>query len=626
MVVEGGGRNKYNFQLHPEKISSSAGRFAQSGIPFLEQMMMKLTLEPGHDVENGVPSAKTQSCLCVSSQPAGYGGTTERELVTIVILAQMLQENPAIENLARDFLSHTVLIGSLPLSKRRQAAPSPNTIGKSQLKLFISDFSRLASALLSSDTWRRSLEAKSVPCDLSDLIDGRLLEAISIGSTKVTLPPQLVPTFVELSRALCALSSVHLEAPSTPQNNDAPSNGMNDETSDTLSILPFSNPVFDKHLAPVNLKTALPKASNRLSGRIHREVTHWLNAKRRLDPKQTLSSPANEKEKFRALKRNQFFMAEMQAYAASLTNAAGKALEPETVTVSDMKGNKTSAGKEKDKTGAVGQKPQGKASTNRKGAGKKAMLEEIASNKAMKDSESEDKVFAAWRTLRRNLESERHLHAKYDKIKAYLRDLPDSKRKVLESEVQYHLLVILYNIYRGLRKGKESDVGSPTPEELFGVAALLWDTVRRLATVDGLTTPISNGIKQVIKALNMPDPGVPTPTTQRELTCDPQLVLPKGDELFIGLRDQEFQLLHCGPYMDRNLDSAPDPRVPFQPDGWQRKVLDELDGDRSVFVVAPTSAGKTFISFYAMEKVLRANDDSVLGKRFEHILVNNYFH
>ncbi|KAL8684205.1 MAG: hypothetical protein Q9224_006521, partial [Gallowayella concinna] len=76
---------------------------------------------------------------------------------------------------------------------------------------------------------------------------------------------------------------------------------------------------------------------------------------------------------------------------------------------------------------------------------------------------------------------------------------------------------------------------------------------------------------------------------------------------------QEFQLLHCGPYMDRNLDSAPDARVKsFDPDGWQRKVLDELDADRSIFVVAPTSAGKTFISFYAMEKILRKNDDSVL--------------
>ena len=78
------------------------------------------------------------------------------------------------------------------------------------------------------------------------------------------------------------------------------------------------------------------------------------------------------------------------------------------------------------------------------------------------------------------------------------------------------------------------------------------------------------------------------------------------------LTANEFQLMHCGPYMDRNLDSAPDSRVPFEPDGWQRKVLDELDSNNSIFVVAPTSAGKTFISFYAMEKILRQDDDSVI--------------
>lgn len=72
-------------------------------------------------------------------------------------------------------------------------------------------------------------------------------------------------------------------------------------------------------------------------------------------------------------------------------------------------------------------------------------------------------------------------------------------------------------------------------------------------------------------------------------------------------------LLRCfGEYMDRSLDSMPDSRVQFDPDRWQRKVLDSLDDDASVLVVAPTSAGKTFISFYAMERVLRSSDDGVL--------------
>jgi superfamily II RNA helicase len=83
-------------------------------------------------------------------------------------------------------------------------------------------------------------------------------------------------------------------------------------------------------------------------------------------------------------------------------------------------------------------------------------------------------------------------------------------------------------------------------------------------------------------------------------------------DLALTLSPEEFQLLHCGPYFDRTIDSAPDSRVPFEPDAWQRRVLDEIDARRSLLVIAPTSAGKTFISFYAMKQVLEANNDDVL--------------
>jgi superfamily II RNA helicase len=64
--------------------------------------------------------------------------------------------------------------------------------------------------------------------------------------------------------------------------------------------------------------------------------------------------------------------------------------------------------------------------------------------------------------------------------------------------------------------------------------------------------------------------------------------------------------------MDRRFDSQPDARVQFEPDAWQRDVLDSIDANESVLVVAPTSAGKTFISFYAMKKILEESDDGVL--------------
>jgi superfamily II RNA helicase len=65
----------------------------------------------------------------------------------------------------------------------------------------------------------------------------------------------------------------------------------------------------------------------------------------------------------------------------------------------------------------------------------------------------------------------------------------------------------------------------------------------------------------------------------------------------IALSPAEFQLLEAGPYLDRSMGSAPDSRVQdFEPDEWQREVLDHIDTRRSLFVVALISAGKTFIS------------------------------
>ncbi|KAM0680218.1 hypothetical protein GINT2_001603 [Glugoides intestinalis] len=76
--------------------------------------------------------------------------------------------------------------------------------------------------------------------------------------------------------------------------------------------------------------------------------------------------------------------------------------------------------------------------------------------------------------------------------------------------------------------------------------------------------------------------------------------------------DLYFQLKYAGDHLKRTLGTRKDRRVPFDPDQWQVQLLDAVDANKSAIVAAPTSSGKTFICFYAIEKILRSSDKDVV--------------
>ncbi|XP_007527285.3 probable ATP-dependent RNA helicase DDX60 [Erinaceus europaeus] len=81
----------------------------------------------------------------------------------------------------------------------------------------------------------------------------------------------------------------------------------------------------------------------------------------------------------------------------------------------------------------------------------------------------------------------------------------------------------------------------------------------------------------------------------------------------VGIGPARFQLQYMGHYLFRDERTDQDPRVPdFIPDTWQRELLDVVDNNESAVIVAPTSSGKTFASYYCMEKVLKESDDGVV--------------
>ncbi len=261
-----------------------------------------------------------------------------------------------------------------------------------------------------------------------------------------------------------------------------------------------------------------------------------------------------------------------------------------------------------DQKGGHHQKPNAKKGT-KKGTGALSMKQQIiADNEKRKGSTESDKAFVAWTTIMKGLLVISDHQDRYLKTLAYLNGLDATKASFLEAEINTFILQSLLEWWVEYCKEKKKTEG-------YHVVALIWTTIRSICDSKApITEEIVQHMTKICTRMEITDSMAsfkPSPT-DRKLSFTFKYPLPSLD-ISIGISQCEFQLNYCGPYMDRMLDAKPDPRVSsFVPDGWQRDVLDQIDANKSVFVVAPTSAGKTFISFYAMEQVLRAGNDGVL--------------
>ena len=304
-------------------------------------------------------------------------------------------------------------------------------------------------------------------------------------------------------------------------------------------------------------------------------------------------------------KRNQKFLRDMHKYAESLSNAAGTGLESERISITKPLRDISNESQEEVKQ--VKKSAGGNKKTLQKIAKKNEMFQKLAANKARQEDENAKNIMAAWQVKCQSINGSKEPQVRYISAGEYLDSLNQSKRDVLQSEIELYMVNELLMLWISHCRQNKKSHGS-------GIAALILNRLRHLAggalSISGITATKAN---ETIRAMKLPIAPLQGALTNHALPFEFVLPLAKAEDLSIPHSSKEFQLTCCGPYMDRNIDPAPDSRVHgFHPDGWQRKVLDEIDANRSLLVVAPTSAGKTFISFYAMKRVLKADNDGVL--------------
>lgn len=617
-----------------------------NGLEWMDTKVMTMVLElrnramltelPRTSQYTSTSSRESASVPSLVEKLAGpAAGLTERQALVAAVVSTLMRDLPqsldasTCAQLCCVLLLHSALLSHLPLASRRLE----DQTGSAEAVTFLRSAAQHAESILRSDKWS-SLTGFTGSCDVADAIDGRLF--LQIVQQPNAPSAEVMSTFNKVFKAAESLTDASLPK-QMPEATDSEPKGQTEQSKPSnLAVLPFSNPVFDKHLESVHLDIDELAGSEQTisSHKIFREVTHWHNAKKPIIQKPKEPSAVVAKQEFWAKKRNQMFMAEMARYSASLTGATGRSLEPETIIVGTSLQSKNDAaasdkgaaakGKsaaknvgtqspadsdQSDSSAAKGKPGQkkGGGKNNVKNAAKQAMMDKIAAEQAKKGEAAGGKVVQAWATVCKNFDADKDSRNRYRKAKDYLLTVRREWREVIEAEVRLYMVSSLVQYWIDACRRKEQD-------RRIEVVPLIWDTATSVLKSSGLTKTIVTSVELTVKTLQLPPiPEAPNASSLPDRKLVFQFSLPaKADSMAVKQPPKEFQLLHCGPYLERSFDSKPDSRVEFQPDGWQRRVLDGIDANKSMFVVAPTSAGKTFISFYAMRKVLENDDDGVL--------------
>ncbi|KAE9406161.1 P-loop containing nucleoside triphosphate hydrolase protein [Gymnopus androsaceus JB14] len=429
-------------------------------------------------------------------------------------------------------------------------------------------------------------------------IDGRLfLELLDfVIETKTTSVRQLFPSLQMADEFLLTFDGPGL---STLYPSPSRSFIANSPPSLEYQLLPFSNRVFDTALADLHISVTSESNFNvphSVFGMqiLTEDTKHWHNT-RSILPLHLggqKSEQLTDWMKKRRLRKEQRDQARLQKQAASLTGASGNVLERIAIPAVGTRSAKSKAKSSKPIHAATGaNKARAKIQEAKsKEIGQQAVEWWEARLKAMKNDSLDDQLKSV-DLLKRNRS-------------------PKATYPVIAFEIR------LYQLHLQLKRWTENPALN-RDDMLIMILRLLSEIKRLSVTIPAAGHKFLLDICKSTGFESYSDEFLPdadsslSPPAFKPIKLVSKKV-PLYSFMAITSSPVQWQLEHFGEYMDRSMDSTPDLRVAFSPDRWQRDVLDAIDRNESLLALAPTSAGKTFISFYAMEKILRESNDGIL--------------
>lgn len=544
-----------------------------------------------YDFVDNESSNQAQTDNCLEQALLEKPELSQRQCLAVATLSSMLLGGVAdnLENKigAQSMLLHIVLLQNTQLSDRSIQTTAPKNLK------FFNKFVKTATALLSSKLWENAMRDHNLPCDLSDFVDGtlffevqRMVEKLGIQTVISSVTQSPFNALACLVDRICGTTLQCEAIGGAGATSEGTTHGSISKPHHGFEkVLPFSNAVFDKLLKPVHLavdESADAKSDSQVFKEF-KEDSHW-HSSRPLDQKKVILTP---QEVERSHKRNQRFMAEMRDYAASLSSSQPEPIVVESSSSSRQKSHQTPSASRDVGTHPTTSKSDKKSSKS----GKPSTKEMAAAFVHQKAMEVTQKQRQKWKNVYNDeFALIDDLVTRFTKLNGYLTSLPKDSRQVLEPEIMTCMIDTLLRLLFVERINVQS-------KKHILIVTRIWEIVTCLVKIkQGISSDIVAYVSTVCEILGLPAAQLHADSEQK--LSFPSFKIPKAaPSMSIEMSPVDFQLLHGGPFMERSIDSLPDSRTPdFAPDRWQREVLDQIDAKKSAFIVAPTSAGKTFIS------------------------------
>ncbi len=386
---------------------------------------------------------------------------TARDIITLCALSKVLKAGATEPRQQQSacILIQLVMLCHCDIQQRSFSQIGAGLEGSSHE--VIREFCQASTNIL--DMWTEE-EAATMKWDVFDLIDGRLYLQVLNGLKTLSVPDDIARELSNLAGLLNTLSGVDISNMFPDQNgvetklSRTKQYGIHKKTLEEASpspsfVLPFTHPIMDKYLQQVHLTTE-KDSEPPCASQIFRELTHWHNAKKTIDPKHIPKAQG-----FFARKRNQKFMADTIAYSASLTGSSGKIIDPEVIVVQrsvESKKSHTLKGSENDWRAALREEQASKTKKHQEKSGRQKALELAVALKAQKEEEKSAAVIYSWHKWCSESEKDKSLMKRYLRSEKYLRGLSSAHMSFVGAEISLYICHVL-NLMRDNNKIPDSD-------------------------------------------------------------------------------------------------------------------------------------------------------------------------